>query len=60
MPPLYSELQDAATEVLARSDQPEEFKRRLVRLIENAIRDNLADGDVREVIQLADVDEMED
>lgn len=60
MSSLYPELQQAATEVLARSDQPEEYKRRLVRLIENAIRDNLADSDVREVIQLADVDELED
>ncbi len=55
---MYTELQEAALFVLAESDQPDEFKRRLLRLIENATRDNLSDSDVREVIQRAEVDDM--
>lgn len=57
---MYTELQEATLAILAKSDQPDEFKRRLLRLIENATRDNLSDSDVREVIQRAEVDEMED
>lgn len=57
---MYAELKEAAEAVLGRSDQPEEYKRRLLRLIENATHDNLSDSDLREVIQRADVDEMED
>lgn len=57
---MYTELKDAAEAVLAQSDQPAEFKRRLLRLIENATHDNLSDSDLREVIQRADVDELED
>lgn len=57
---MYSELKSAADQVIARSDQPEEFKRRLLRLIENAAHDNLSDSDLREVIQLADVDPHQD
>jgi hypothetical protein len=57
---VYTELKDAAEAVLGRSDQPEEFKRRLLRLIENATHDNLSDSDLREVIQRAEADEMED
>lgn len=58
--PVYTELTDAVEAVLAQSDQPEEFKRRLRRLIENATHDNLSDSDLREVIQRADIDELED
>jgi hypothetical protein len=57
---IYPELREAAEAVLKDVDQPEEFKRRLLRLLENATRDNVTDGDVRAVIQLAEVDEMED
>jgi hypothetical protein len=57
---VYIELTDAVEAVLAQSDQPEEFKRRLRRLIENATHDNLSDSDLREVIQRADVDELEE
>jgi hypothetical protein len=57
---IYPELRDAAEAVLKDVDQPEEYKRRLLRLLENATRDNVTDGDVRAVIQLAEVDEMED
>ena len=57
---MYTELKDAAETVLAQSEQPEEFKRRLLRLIENATHDNLSDSDLREVIQRAEVDEMEE
>lgn len=55
---VYTELKDAAEAVLAQSEQPEEFKRRLLRLIENATRDNLSDSDLRELIQRAEVDEQ--
>lgn len=57
---MYPELEQAADSILAATEQPDEFKKRLKTLIENATRDNLADGDLRQVIQLADVDEMED
>lgn len=57
---MYNELREAADAVLAQSPQGDEFKRRLLRLIENATQDNLSDSDLREVIQRADVNEMED
>lgn len=57
---MYPELEQAAESILARLEQSDEFKKRLKTLIDNATRDNLADGDVRQVIQLATVDEMED
>ena len=53
MSQLYDELRDAATAVLARSEQSDEFKRRLMRLVENATIGNLSDDDVRDVIRLA-------
>jgi hypothetical protein len=57
---MYAELKLAAEAVLERTDQPDEFKRRLMRLIENATHDNLSDSDLREVIERAVVDEMEE
>lgn len=57
---MYAELEQAADTILARLNQSDEFKKRLKTLIENATRNNLADGEVRQVIQLAAVDEMED
>ena len=57
---MYTELKEAAESVLQKTEQPEEFKRRLLRLIENATHDNLSDSDLREVIERAVVDEMED
>lgn len=61
MPSLYPDLATAIEETLeAASDQGVEFKRRLRRLIENAIIGNLADDDVREVIELATVSEAEE
>lgn len=57
---MYTELREAADAVLQRVAQPEEYKRRLLALLENAARDNLADGDVRDVVRLAEVDEMEE
>jgi len=54
---LHPDLDTALTETLASAtDQTPEFKRRLRRLIENATKENLADSDVQEVIELAFVD----
>lgn len=51
---LHPDLESALVETLASAgDQTVEFKRRLRRLIENATVANLADNDVREVIELA-------
>ena len=58
MAALHSDLDSAVADVLASAaDQTEEFKRRLRRLVENATIGNLADADVREVIELATIDE---
>ena len=58
MAELHPDLDSAIASTLAGApDQTEEFKRRLRRLIENATTSNLADDDVRDVIQLATVDE---
>jgi hypothetical protein len=55
---LHPDLETAIVETLASADdQTPEFKRRLRRLIENATAENLSDGDVQEVIELANVDE---
>jgi CRISPR/Cas system-associated endonuclease Cas3-HD len=55
---LHPDLDSAVVETLAAAvDQSEEFKRRLRKLIENATTSNLADNDVREVIELAKVDD---
>lgn len=57
MAQLHPDLDTALTETLASAtDQTPEFKRRLRRLIENATKENLADSDVQEVIELAFVD----
>jgi len=62
MTKLYSEIEVAVSETLASADdQSREFKRRVRKLIENAMTGNLADDDVREVIELVTVeDELED
>jgi hypothetical protein len=55
---LHPDLNSAVVEALAgAADQSAEFKRRLRKLIENATTSNLADDDVREVIELAKVDD---
>jgi len=55
---LHPDLESAVVETLAAAvDQSEEFKRRLRKLIENATTSNLTDNDVREVIELAKVDD---
>ena len=62
MAELYPELETAIAETLATADdQSKEFKRRLRKLIENATTGNLADADIREVIELACIsDKLED
>jgi hypothetical protein len=58
---VYLELDTAITDALLRaSDQTDEFKRRLRRLIENSITSNSPDADVRDVIELATVDDRAD
>lgn len=58
MAALHPDLDSAVVEALADAvDQSAEFKRRLCKLIENATISNLADDDVREVIELATVDD---
>lgn len=55
---LHPDLEGAIKEVLdSAADQTAEFRRRLQRLMENATISNLGDADVREVIELATVDE---
>ena len=49
---MYPELEQAADSILGRLDQSDEFKKRLKTLIDNATRNNLADGEVRQVIVL--------
>ncbi|HVZ91645.1 MAG TPA: hypothetical protein VG843_08340 [Rhizomicrobium sp.] len=61
MPTVYPDLASAIDETLAAAhEQSTEFKRRLRRLIENVTIGNLADDDVREVIELAVVNEAEE
>lgn len=56
--PLYPELENAITEILSSAnDQTREFRQRLRKLIENATLRNFTDDDVREVIELAVVEE---
>ena len=58
MAALHPDLDSAVIEALAAAaDQSTEFKRRLRKLIENATTSNLGDDDVREVIELAKVDD---
>lgn len=55
---MHPDLDSAVVEALAAAvDQSNEFKRRLRKLIENATTSNLGDDDVREVIELAKVDD---
>ncbi len=58
MADLHPDIDAAIEDILAGAvDQTPEFKRRLRKLIENATIGNLVDNDVREVIELAVVDE---
>lgn len=50
---LRGELATAIDEVLAGSSATDEFKRRLRKLIENAVSDNITDGDIADVLSLA-------
>lgn len=55
--PGFAALREAARSVFEDLDQPSEFKRRLMRLIENAMGDNLDEADVRDVVRLVVVPE---
>lgn len=58
---LHPDLESALAETLALADdQTAEFKRRLRRLIENATVANLADSDVREVIELVSIQAIDE
>jgi hypothetical protein len=56
---MNEELKKAAEEVLSGSSQPQEFQRRLYKLLENVTTSNYDDADVRQVIELTDVSEEE-
>jgi hypothetical protein len=47
------QIKKAAEEVLKRTIQPAEYKRRLMKLLENVTADNYTDADVKQVIELA-------
>jgi hypothetical protein len=57
----YSELTEAVKEVLEVSEESEEFKRRLNRLIDNAMKDSYRDDDIFALMNLlkAEVDSVE-
>ncbi len=54
---MNEELSKAADEILSEAGQSAEYKRRLLKLIENITTDNATDADVRQVIQLAEASE---
>lgn len=56
---MNEELQRAAEEILAKSEQPKEFQRRMVKLLQNVTSSNYTDADVRQVIELAAMSEEE-
>ena len=53
---MNEELTRAAEEVLANADQSAEFQRRLLKLLQNVTTSNYTDADVRQVIDLTEVD----
>lgn len=57
-PDLDAALEEAFAATAA--EQSEEFKRRFRKLINNALISNHADGEVRRVLELVQVDEGED
>lgn len=56
---MNEELKRAAEEVLGAANQPDEFQRRLLRLLQNVTTSNHTDTDVRQVVELAEVDAEE-
>ena len=56
---MNDELKKAAEEVLSDSSQSQEFKRRLIKLLQNVATSNYSDSDVLQVIELAEVAEEE-
>ncbi len=50
---MNEELKKAADEILATSGESQEYRRRMLKLIENIVTSNYTDADVREVIDLA-------
>jgi hypothetical protein len=56
---MNEELKKATLEVLGDSRQSKEFQRRILKLLENVTLSNYTDTDVRDVIELAAVEEEE-
>jgi hypothetical protein len=56
---MNEELKRAAEEILAKSAQSQEYKRRILKLLENVTTSNFTDADVRQVIELTAVREEE-
>ena len=54
---MNEELKKAAEEVLAASGQSVEYRRRLLKLLENVTTANSTDSDLRQVIELAQANE---
>ncbi len=52
---MNEELRQAAQEVLAQSGESEEYRRRMLKLLENVTAGSYTDADVRQVIDLANV-----
>jgi hypothetical protein len=49
---MNEEIKTAAEEVLAKSSQSDEYKRRTLKLLHNAISASCPDADIRQVIDL--------
>lgn len=56
---MNEELKQAANEILANSNQSQEYKRRLTKLLQNVTDANYSDSDVLQVIELAEAAEEE-
>ena len=56
---MNDELKRAADEILGKSGQSQEYKRRMLKLLENVTTSNYTDADVRQVIELAEDAEEE-
>lgn len=53
------EIRRAAEEILADSEQSDEYKRRFSKLLENVTTGNYTDADIRQVIDLAELSDEE-
>lgn len=56
---MNEEIRRAAEEVLANADESDEYKRRLLKLLGNAISSNYTDADLRQVVELVETEDEE-